>query len=69
MSCEKRTYASTRSARLAHRNVSARLRVYYCEEHGGYHVTAAEKGNRYVGPHPDTAWAQRKREREDRKRR
>lgn len=46
MSCEKRTYNSVEQARLAHRKVSWRLRVYWCDEHQGWHVTNDEKRGR-----------------------
>lgn len=38
MACEKRSYPSVRQAHESVRTLSHTIRVYYCTDHGGYHV-------------------------------
>jgi hypothetical protein len=41
--CQKRTYPSPYQAKVAHAKASWRVRVYQCEDCGGWHVTNHEK--------------------------
>jgi hypothetical protein len=45
--CGKRTYPSEHQAKRAHQRASWRLRVYYCDDCHGYHVTNQEKRGGY----------------------
>lgn len=41
--CGKKTFASPRAAKNAHRRASFRIRAYWCQRCVGFHVTAVEK--------------------------
>lgn len=41
--CRKRSFGGPGDARRAHRHASYRIRVYKCEDCGGWHVTNNEK--------------------------
>lgn len=43
ITCGKRIYTSVRAARLAHAKAHYRVRAFWCDECGGYHVTNNEK--------------------------
>lgn len=41
--CGKKVYSSVKTARWACHKTGSRLRTYWCDECGGYHVTNGEK--------------------------
>lgn len=47
MACEKRRFDGPEQAKRAHRRASYRIRVYYCAECRGFHVTNPEKHGRH----------------------